>query len=156
VSPENAVDAAVARLLAAGADICQADSVPWIAGVEQRLGLSYPRSFRILVTRYIFGAFEVGPVELFANLGDGTEQDLTAAPFSDRYMSPWLLAHRFLQFGRPSTGSYDPVCFDFDECSDEPRVVRLDHEDILQERPQVQRIVIASNFLALLEMPPDA
>ena len=152
MSTESIVDAAVERLRASGADLCRVDDIPWIAEVEQRLGFSYPRSFRALVSRYLFAPLEVGSVEIFANLGDGTYEDLTVAPFRDPYMSPWLLAHQLVQFGRPFTGSYDPVCFDFADGSAEPSVIRLDHEDILQERKRVHREVIAPNFLALLQV----
>jgi len=145
----------MARLCASGADLCQVDRVWWIEDVERRLGFSYPRSFRALVTRYLFRSLEVGSVEIFANLGDGSNEDVTVAPFRDRYMSPWLIAHKLLQFGRPASGSYDPVCFDFGEEIAEPSVVRLDHEDILQERSEVHRQVLAPNFLALLQVAND-
>ncbi|MDR2012866.1 MAG: SMI1/KNR4 family protein [Rhodanobacter sp.] len=151
MSAESVVDTFVARLRGSGADLCQVDAVPWIAEIEQRFGFSYPSSFRALVTRYIFEPLEIGPVEIFANLGDGSTEDLTVAPFSDPYMSPWLLAHRLVQFGRPSTGSYNPVCFDFADGPTEPTIVLLDHEDILQEHTPVHRKVIARDFLSLLE-----
>ena len=60
-----------------------------------------------------------------------------------------------VQFGRPSTGSYDLVCFDFAQRTDEPRVVRLDHEDILQERKHIHRQAVAPDFLALLQPVPE-
>ena len=151
MSPESIVGAAVERLRASGADICPVDGVPWIAEIEQRLGFPYPRSFRALVTRYLFAPLEIGRVEVFANLGDGSDEDVTVATFCDPYISPWLLAHQLVQFGRPFTGSYDPVCFDFAEGSAEPKVVCLDHEDILQQRKRVHREVISPNFIALLQ-----
>ncbi|HEY0179427.1 MAG TPA: hypothetical protein VGC30_07330 [Dokdonella sp.] len=106
------LDAAVARLDAAGYPFERIDAVPWLAAVECRFGAMLPPSFRQLLERYCFTCFDVGGIEVFANLGGADDTDIGAAPFHDRFLSPWLIRHRFLQFGRPSSGSYDPICFD--------------------------------------------
>jgi len=100
---------------------------------------------------FTFPEFEVGGVSIFSNLNDGASSDITLAPFADRIISSWLIAHGFIQFGRPDTGSYDPVCFDSSKNKKEPPVVVLDHEDILMEHCKVRTRPVAGSFLELLE-----
>jgi hypothetical protein len=145
------VDVFVERLRASGADLSAIEGAPWLEEVERRLGLRFPASFRALASRYAFPMLDLGNVELFANLGDGSQYDLTVAPFRDPVMSPWLAEHRLLHFGFPYIGNYDPICFDLAAAgSVEPPIIKLDHEAILLARPTVRRTVIASNFFALL------
>src|SRR3954471_9772877 len=109
---DAAVDAFVDRLVRRGAEVRPISSAPWIEEVESRFGFKFPALYRNLVTRYVFSAVELEKVELFSNLGDGSEDDLAVAPFRDAAVSQWLISHRLPQIGRPSSGSYDPVCFD--------------------------------------------
>src|SRR5690606_21606695 len=88
-------------------------AAPWIESLETGLPRPFPPSFRSLVTRYMFPAFDLGPVHLFANTGEPElEEELAARLFADPAMSEGLLANGFVQIGRPVDGSYDPVCFD--------------------------------------------
>src|SRR5207247_264288 len=97
---------------------------PWVEKAELQFGFKFPAIYRSLVTRYTFPALLLEKVELFSNLGDGSDDDLTTAPFRDAHMSSWLISHRLLQIGRPSTGSYDPICFDLASSSNrDPAVV---------------------------------
>jgi hypothetical protein len=61
-----------------------------------------------------------------------------------------LKSHRFVQFGRRDTGSYDPVCFDVSERKRDPVVVVVNHEDILLQRKFVRLEQIALSFIDLV------
>ena len=52
------IDSLVHRLLGKGVNIRPIESAPWISTIEERLGYSYPYSFRSLVTRYSFPYLE--------------------------------------------------------------------------------------------------
>jgi hypothetical protein len=145
------IEAAVARLEAAGFPFERISVAPWITDIEGEFGTKLPQSFGLLFNRYRFPSFDAGEIEVFANLNDRACDDIGRAPFCDRFMSPWLITHRFLQFGRPMTGHHDPICFDLRSNSNEPPVVRLDHEDILLERKKIRISAISPSFLDLLE-----
>ncbi|NJD68916.1 MAG: SMI1/KNR4 family protein [candidate division NC10 bacterium] len=151
MNPNAVVDVFVERLQASGADLNSIERAPWLDEIESRLGLRFPAFFRALVSRYAFPVLDLGKVELFANLGDGSQYDLTVAPFRDPVMSPWLAEHRLLHIGFPCIGNYDPICFDLTNAgSPEPPIIKLEHEAILLARRTVGRAAIAPNFLALL------
>ncbi len=152
------IDALVTRMIACGLEISPIESAPWIAGVEFRLGIQFPADFRDFVTRYSFPLLELKDVEIFSNLGDMSEYDLTHAPFRDPYMSPWLIRHGLIHVGFPYIGNYDPICLELSSAPSDKgaSVVRLNHEDILMERPTVHRTSVSSSFLALLEQQIDA
>jgi hypothetical protein len=152
------IDALVARLVERGAQIRPLRSAPWVEEIESRLGFKLPAIYRSLVTRHAFPSLTLEKVELFANLGDGSEHDLAIAPFRDAGLSEWLISHRFPQIGRPSTGSYDPVCFDLESSrtARDPAVIQLDHEDILLSRRKVRRLTVAPSFLMLVQEAIDA
>jgi len=131
----------------------------WVDEFKAKLPSRLPRSYESFVTRYLFPAFDVGPVTLFANTGGGVPEqwELVNAVFWDQHLSAPLLAAGLLQFGRPSTGSYDPVCFDLkartnaEECP----VVQVDHEAALvRERVKVVS-QLAPSFLALIEVEEE-
>lgn len=128
------------------------DSTPWIAEFEAKLPRRLPRSFSSLVTRYCFPSFEFAEIEFFANLNGQADDELVVATFRDEYLWRPMLTQGFIQIGKSSTGSYDPICFDMRH--QKPRheypVVRLDHEALLQK--ERTRIVeeIAESFLALI------
>jgi hypothetical protein len=150
---EGRIRSAISTLEIRGCTFVAADSISWIDTVEHRFGLSLPPVFRFLLTHFMFEEFDIGGVTIFANLGDGSPMDITAAPFADRYMSPWLISRGFVQIGRPDTGSYDPVCLAVCGSTTDPEIVRFDHEDILQERTKVTVERLAASFLELLERP---
>jgi hypothetical protein len=151
VNIEDRIRALVTRLEAAGEPFELIEAAPWVAAIEDRLGRKLPPMFRSLVMNYTFPEFDIGGVTVFSNLDDGSATDITVALFSDPYMSPWLISRSYVQFARPDTARYDPVCFDFSGGKKEPPVVALDHEDILLERRKVRARQIAQSFLDLVE-----
>jgi hypothetical protein len=123
----------------------------WIDAFEAKLPGRLPRSYRSLVTRYLFPPLEVGPVKLFANTGGAVDEawDLGTAVFCDRHLSTPLLAAGFVQFGR---GGYDPICFDLNRTKNdgESPVVQFDHEVVLMEERVQVLAEVADSFLALV------
>lgn len=109
------------------------NSVFWIDFLESRLPAPLPPSYRSLVSRYIFPAFEVTPLLLLANTGQDIYHEMTQTMINDRVMSKALLRKGYAQFARPNTGDYDPVCFDLGKRNrqGECPIVRIHHEDIL-------------------------
>jgi hypothetical protein len=65
-------------------------------------------------------------------------------------MSPHLLRAGFLQIGQWFIGHYDPMCFDCNSRTVEPRIVQLDHEEILCNTRIVLVKEIAPSFPDLL------
>jgi hypothetical protein len=104
---------------------------PWVVPFEQKLPRQYPAAFQVLISKYRFCDFQVGPVIFFANTGEEIFYELANRVFVDKYMSPFLLEHGYLQFGQAE--DYDPICFAPRGLNDkrESRIVRLDHEEIL-------------------------
>ena len=155
MEPLTDLDRVVQRMRQLGIDVEALTEAPWVSELERRFKRQLPPLYRSLVLGFGFLACEVGDVELFGNLGVTDAQDITVAPFCDPYMSPWLIDHSYIQFGRPATGSYDPVCFDYsvEINGSEPTIVSLDHEDILLERKKVQKRAVAQSFAALVELP---
>lgn len=112
--------------------IVKTDNAGRIETLEERLKKRFPPSFRYFISQYSFPAFESGPLLFFANTGRDLDAELSKRLFHDPAMSPALLKEGFLQIGNPSTGGYDPVCFDLNSSRSEHPLVRLDHEAILQ------------------------
>ncbi len=155
VEPLTELARVVQRMRKLGIDVEALTEAPWISELERRFKRQLPPLYRSLVLGYGFIACEVGEVELFGNLGATDDEDITVAPFRDPHISPWLIDHAYIQFGRPATGSYDPVCFDYSAefRGSEPTIVSLDHEDILLGRRKVQKRAVAQSFAALMELP---
>jgi hypothetical protein len=107
-------------------------------------------AYRGLANSYTFPSFEIGGVEWFSNRGDGCDDDIAHAPFSDRSLSSWLLSQGFFQFARPASGSYGPVCFDLNNHPIDPVIVRIDHEDILLSHREKRMHRLADSLLDLL------
>ncbi len=107
--------------------------VDWLEPLEARLPARFPRSFRSLISRYEYPPFDFGPIYLFGNTAECVEHELREELWKDKFLSETLLRHGFIQFGRPATRSYDPICFEAGEKtgSQEWEIVRLDHEEIL-------------------------
>jgi hypothetical protein len=152
VEPLTAAGRVVEHMRELGIEVEVLTEAPWIPDLELRFKRQLPPLYRSLLQHFGFLACDVGEVELFGNLGVTDRDDITVAPFSDPYLSPWLIDHGYIQFGRPSTGSYDPVCFDYSVAlrSTEPTIVSVDHEDILLERKKVQKRAVAESFAALV------
>ena len=122
-----------------------------IRDLEARLRLTLPRSYRDLLCRYSFPAFEIERMMLFSNTGRDLPWELEKRLFLDPHMSPALLAARYVQIGNPQFYSYDPVCLAIGDRAAEGRLVRLDHEALLQrdELRVVQEI--APTFASLMD-----
>jgi hypothetical protein len=109
------------------------DSINWIDPLEARLPAPLPPSYRSLVTRYIFPAFEISPLILLANTGQILYHEMSMTMSLDRVFSKLLLNNGYAQFARPNNGDADPVCFDFrqrDGAGEYP-LVRLSHSALL-------------------------
>ncbi len=108
-------------------------SAPWIEGLEAKLPKRFPASFRSLLMRYSFPSFDAGGLSFFANTGTGSDEELSVAIFKDQVIAPTLLKAGYIQFARPESGSYDPICFAAQQSASnrEFPVVRIDHESIL-------------------------
>ncbi len=127
------IDRFVSSVVSPEANFRRIENALWIDDLEAKLPKRFPASFRSLITRYSFAAFDCGELSFFANLGDGADEDLSVAIFRDRFISDATLQAGFVQFARPVCGSYDPVCFDANRSRNrrEFPIVRLDHEAIL-------------------------
>lgn len=127
------IDQFVERFDSPGSNFQRIDYAPWIVALEAKLPKRFPASFRSLVTRYSFPAFDAGALSFFANLGDGSDEELSVALFRDRTLADATLKAGYIQFGRPVSGSYDPICFDANQRAKnrEFPIVRLSHEEIL-------------------------
>jgi hypothetical protein len=122
---------------------------PWIDVLESKLPRRLPSSFRSLVTRYAFASFDLDGLTLFGNTGLNQEDDLTELIFRDRGIAQATLQNGYIQFARPATGDYDPICFDARRTAPnrEFEIVRLDHEEILcNDRIKVVEKVAESFF----------
>ena len=149
MNADEQVKTIVAALEAKGNQF-EAAEVTWLAKLEESFGHTLPVIFRELVAHFSFPEFVVSGVTVFSNLNNGSHSDITVAPFADEVMFSWLKSHRFVQFGRRDTGSYDPVCFDLSKRERDPVVVVLNHEDILLQRKIVHLEQIASSFIDLV------
>jgi hypothetical protein len=132
--------------------IVPADHSARIEALEQRVGRPFPPSFRSLICRYSFPAFECGPLLLFSNTGEPLPWELQDRLFADRVMSPQLLAAGYLQIGNPQFYDYDPVCIEAAHAGAEGKVVQLCHESILCDDTLVIRKEISSSFLQLMSV----
>ncbi|BDG05997.1 hypothetical protein [Anaeromyxobacter oryzae] len=153
-STDEAIDTFVARMNALSVAIRPISAAPWIGELEVRLPRPFPPSFRSLVTRYAFAAFDLGPAHLFANEGEPTgEDELARRIFADRTLATVLLQAGYVQIGMSVDGAfYDPVCLDMNERGrgGEYPLVRMDHEVALQfDRIRVVRR-IARSFLQFI------
>ena len=109
------------------------EGAPWIEDLEPKLPKRFPASFRSLLSRYAFPPFDAGDLSLFANTGTSNEEELSVAIFKDRVIADTTLKAGYIQFARPTSGSYDPIRFDARQARSnrEFSIVRLDHEEIL-------------------------
>jgi hypothetical protein len=131
--------------------IVRVDNAAAIGSVEGRMGRSFPASFRSLIARYCFPAFECGPLLLFGNTGENTFFELSSRLFQDPHMSPVLLKEGYIQVGNPHKYDYDPICFMSTSSSGEPPLVQLDHEMTLQFGKVRVVKTIAPSFVHLLK-----
>lgn len=117
---------------------------------EQKLPKRFPPSYYSFISRYAFPAFQLGPIFLFGNTGQGNNWELSKRIFLDEFMSSHLLQSWYLQIGNPQKYDYDPICFDIKRDTEWP-IVQIDHEDILcNSRIRVKR-EIAPSFLEFVQ-----
>ena len=113
--------------------IQRAGPITWIEPVEVKLPAPLPPSYRSLVSRYVFPAFEVSPVILLANTGEPLYHEMSATMTEDKVLSEVLIKNGYAQFARPHSGDSDPVCFDFNRRTQEGEcpIVRVSHHTIV-------------------------
>ena len=145
------IDAFVAHVDPSGEIFRRVGSAPWIEPLESKLPRRLPASFRSLVTRYTFPAFDAGGLSFFSNTGGETHEELGVAIFKDEALAEAALGAGYIQFARPDGGSYDPVCFDARRgvSNREYPIVCLDHEDILCRGGVRGLRVVAASFYRL-------
>jgi hypothetical protein len=134
-------------------EIKAAQENPWIKDLETRAGMAFPPLFRRFITSFRFHEFELGPILLFANTGQSNVwNDFSVSMFGDKYLYPSLIEGRFLQFGRQSTGDYDPTCFDMRGGGElDGPIVRIDHEDVLVRNRLTIVSEVAPSFRSIIE-----
>jgi hypothetical protein len=127
------IDRLAVSIAQAGHGIQPISDAPWITELEQKLPRRLPASFRSLVTRYAFPPLQVGELSLFGNQGTVDVEEMSIAIFQDPIIAAGTLRAGYIQFARPATGSYDPICFDARHTASnrEFPIVRLDHEELL-------------------------
>jgi hypothetical protein len=130
--------------------IRKADRSEWIETLEAKLPFPFPPSFRSLVRRYVYPDFTIGTLWLFANTGEPLFHEMCDAIVRDKHLSQVLVRHGYLQFARPNTGDYDPICFDTRRRlkGGEYPIVRVAHEPILCHDRIGDVGEIAPSFLA--------
>lgn len=152
-STDEQIDAWVAARRWVDPGISPIAEAPWIDELERTLPRRLPTAFRSLVGRYRFPPLTVGKVDLFGNLGTRDPSEMVVACMRDRVIWAVVLRNGLLPIGRPSSGSYDPICLTLRErtkVGDSP-VVQVDHEGILI-RGDIQVVrTIASGFIDLLQ-----
>ncbi len=91
---------------------------------------------------------------MFANHGGNSDYELIKAIFLDKIIFHTTISNGFIQFSRPSDGSYDPICFDIRsrKKTKEYPVIRLDHESILQFEEITVVEEIARSFIEVIEL----
>ncbi len=138
------------------------DRINWIESLEDALQRKLPPSYRSLVTRYIFPAFDVGDLTLLANTGRTLYHEMGMAMIHDRVLSEVLLKNGYAQFARPSSGEVDPIGFDFNRTTSDGEcpIVRINHADIVAYTKITIMAEIAPSFSLLvhtyLQQEPQA
>lgn len=143
----NIIDKFVEKISFTDANFQLIEKADWIDDFEIKLPKRLPVSFHSLITRYSFNTFEYNGLSFFAN--NGSDKDLSIAIFKDRFISKATLQNGFIQFARPESGSYDPICFNtnISRKRREFPIVRIDHESILcRNKIQVVQL-ISDSFL---------
>lgn len=146
------IDDFVALIDPPGRILRRIESAPWIETLEAKLPKRLPVSFRSLVTRYAFPSFDAGGLSLFANTGIDSHEELSVALFNDQIIADATLKAGYIQFARPESGDYDPICFDARRGvkNREFPIVRLDHEEILCRGRLYVSDQVAASFYRLV------
>jgi hypothetical protein len=129
---DQLIDLFTSKLSASGVPIRRDDNTSRLQDLEAKLPRRLPVSFASLMSRYSFPSFAAGGISLFG--WESTETEFSkVAPPEKGSLSELLLPSGYFQIGRPDTGDFDAVCFDFkmQEKNREYRIVQADHEEIL-------------------------
>lgn len=119
---------------------------------EEKLPKRMPQSFESFLSRCSFPAFDVLGISLFGWDSDSNAYTLEASAPKNS-LSELLIPAGYVQIGRPDTGDFDAICFDFN-CkaqNREYRMVRVDHEDILCNWKVRLTGELWSSFIKLME-----
>jgi len=129
---DQLIDLFASNLLASGVPIRPNDNTSRLQDLEAKLPRRLPVSFASLMSRYSFPSFDAGGISFFGWESAGNEFSKVAPPEKGS-LSELLLPSGYFQIGRPDTGDFDAVCFDFkiQEKNREYRIVQADHEEIL-------------------------
>ena len=147
------IDEFVTRVDPSGSTIRRIESAPWVEELEAKLPKRFPASFRSLLMRYAFPSFDAGGISFFSNTGTASDDELSVAIFKDRIVAEATLKADYIQFARPASQSYDPVCFDARRASSnrEFPLVKLDHEEILCHGRIVVSAMLADSFYRFVD-----
>ena len=123
----------VEALRAQGVEVSARDNSGLLDRLELELDIRLPDSYRSLVARFDFGSFDLGGVSLYGTTSSDDYEAVHVAAVHDRALYDVVRSAGFVPFGRPETGSYDPICFDTRRkvAHHEYPIVRLDHEQAL-------------------------
>ena len=129
------------------------DGIDWVEAVEAKLSAKLPPSFRSLVTRYVYPEFKAQGLWFFANTSEQVADEWREWLFKDKALSGGLLREGYIQFARPDTGSYDPICFDTQHKTKDGEcpIVWIDHEDILCKGKNCVYKEIAPSFVEFVQ-----
>jgi hypothetical protein len=129
------------------------DRINWIAPLEEKLPRPLPPSYKSLVNRYIFPAFEIDSLILLANTGKTLYHEMYMAMANDAVTSQVLLDKGYAQFALPQSADSDPVCFDLkaDGAEGECPIVRISHTDIVVSSKVRVMEKIAPSFLQFVD-----
>jgi hypothetical protein len=132
-STDQLIDSFVSCLKESGMPIQPEDNSSRLAQLEATLPNRMPQSCESFLSRYSFLPFDAGGISFFG-WDSMSAADVEMIPTAERDMSKELVTAGYVQIGRPSTGSYDAVCFDLNAPSQnrEYRIVLADHEQVLQ------------------------
>jgi hypothetical protein len=128
-------------------EISKVDNSAWVAAVEALLPKKFPPSYLSLVKRYLFPAFQAGPLFLFADTGLPVPNDLERYLRKEPRLFGFLVREGLIPFARPDAVQYDPICFDARGSSDggEYPIVQVNHEQILSHaRVEIKRELFSS------------
>jgi hypothetical protein len=149
---EELVDAFVSRLQAQGVTIRRDDNTSRLQDLEAKLPNRLPQSYETLLSRYSFQPFDASGISFFGWGLGSTELPEVASPRKGS-LSELLLPAGYLQIGRPDTGSFDAICFDMNDHSQnrEHGIVLADHEEILCNSRVKIRSQVWPSFRKFLE-----
>jgi hypothetical protein len=104
MSVDPIIDAFVAYVDPSGEIFRRVESTPWVGPLQSKLPRRFPASFRSLITRYTFPAFDAGGLSFFSNTGGDSRDELGVAIFTDAAIAGATLGSGFIQFARPDSG----------------------------------------------------